>query len=215
MADDCPPVGAGDYVVQEGDSLVSIATAAGLLPDSVWNDPANAALKDARKNGEVLLPGDRLTVRAIQAKSVDRPTGKRHVFRRKGIPAKVTIYAQDEEGSPFAGKKYELTVDGVVQSGTTGDDGKIEAVIAPGSREGQLKVWLEEPGLPSPWIMDVQLGTLYPIDHVEGVRQRLANLGLGGIDVSAALAIFQAAEGLAVGEIDQSTRDKLRELYKV
>ena len=215
MADDCAPVGAGDYVVQEGDSLVSIAAAAGLLPDTVWNDPANAALKDARKDGEVLLPGDRLTVTPIRNKQVDGATGKRHVFRRKNTPVTVTIYVQDEEGTAFAGKKYELSVEGKVQSGTTGDDGKIEAPIDPTSRLGELKVWLEEPGYPNPYTMEVRLGELYPVEHPVGVRRRLDNLGFGSVDDAAAIAAFQALQKLTVGDLDQSTRDKLREVHKV
>jgi hypothetical protein len=224
MAEDCSPAGAGDYVVQEGDSVVSIATAAGLLPDSVWNDPANAALKDARKNGEVLLPGDRLTVRAVQSKNVDRPTGKRHVFKRKSVPATVTIYVQDEEGAAFAGKKYELVAGSVAQSGTTGDDGKIEATIEPGCSDGELTVWLEEPGLPNPWIVPVRLGALHPVEHTIGLQQRLANLGFypGEIDgqlgpaTLAAVNAFRVTQQMTASEeIDQATRDKLVEIHKI
>jgi hypothetical protein len=224
MADDCAPAGQGDYVVQQGDSLVSIACAAGLLPDSVWNDPANAALKEARKNGEVLLPGDRLTVTPIRPKLLDRTTGQRHVFRRKNVPATVTLFLLDDEGAPFAGKKYEVSIEGTPHSGTTGDDGKIGIPIEPTSRDGQLKVWLDEPGLPSPWTCELHLGELYPIGHAIGVQQRLSNLGLyrGEIDgeagpaTQAAVSIFQAEQKLTVsGEIDQATRDKLVEIHKI
>lgn len=224
MAEDCAPVGAGDTVVQEGDSIVSIAAAAGLLPDSVWNDPANAALKEARKDGELLLPGDRLTVRAVQAKSVGGATGKRHVFKRKGTPATVTLYLQDEEGAPFAGKRWELSAGDAVQSGTTGDDGKIEAAIDPSTGEGELTVWLEEPGMPDPWTLPLRLGGLCPVEHTRGVQERLANLGFyfGEIDgeagpaTLAAVTAFQTANGLtAGGGIDQPTRDKLVEIHKV
>lgn len=223
MADDCVPVGQGHYVVQDGDSVVSIARAAGLLPDTVWNDPANAALKEARKDGELLLPGDRVTVTPIRPKVVACATGARHVFRRKSVPVTVTLTVQDEEGAPFAGKKYELSIDGTVLAGTTGSDGKIEATIDPTSRSGELRVWLAEPGLPNPWICSLRLGELNPVEHVTGVQQRLANLGFyrGAIDgdadsARAAVAAFQSEQDLtASGAIDQDTRHKLAELHRI
>jgi hypothetical protein len=224
MAEDCVPLGEGERVVRAGESVLSIACAAGLLPDTVWNDPANAALKDARKDGEVLLPGDRLTVRPIQQKAEARATGARHVFKRKSVPATIAIVVQDEEGKAFAGKKYELFIDGKPSSGTTGDDGKLEVVIDPGSREGVLNVWLEEQGLPNPWRVELRLGALAPAAHTLGVQQRLANLGLypGEVDgqagpgTRAAVTAFQVVAGLdASGEIDQATRDKIVEIHKV
>lgn len=224
MANECAPAGDGAYVVQQGDSVLSISTAAGLLPDTVWNDAANAALKEARKDGEVLLPGDRLAVMAVRPKSLGCATGKTHVFRRKPVPATLTLYVQDETGAPFAGKKYELSIDDDTLSGTTGDDGKIEAKIRPASRNGSLTVWLEEPSLPNPWVVELRLGELLPIQSTLGVQQRLSNLGLyigeldgeAGNGTLAAVAAFQTTLGLTVsGEIDQATRDKLVEIHKV
>jgi hypothetical protein len=224
MSDDCAPAGQGDYVVQQGDSIVSIACAAGLLPDTVWNDPANAALKEVRKNSELLLPGDRLTVTPIRPKLLDRATGKRHVFRRKNVPVTVTLFLLDDEGAPFAGKKYEVSIEEKTHSGTTGDDGKIEVSIEPSGRDGKLTVWLDEPGLPSPWTCELRLGELYPVDHTIGVQHRLSNLGLytGDFDgetgpaTKVAVTAFQTEQKLtANGEIDQATRDKLVEVHKV
>ncbi|MBV9496722.1 MAG: peptidoglycan-binding protein [Acidobacteria bacterium] len=218
------PLGDGDFVVAHGDSIVSIAARHGHLPDTIWNDAANQKLKDARKNGEVLLPGDRLTVMPLRVKEEARAAGAAYVFKRVGVPVKVTLFVQDEEGEAFAGKKYELTVDGKQQEGTTDDAGKIECFVDPLAREGELKVWLEEPGLPNPWIRQVQLSTLCPCDHPLGLQQRLANLGyyLGEIDgelgpaTVAAIALFQTEQKLeSTGIADQATRDKLVEVHKV
>jgi hypothetical protein len=206
------PVGAGDFVIGPGDSMVSIAAATGHLPDTIWNDAANSALKDARKDGELLLPGDKITVAAIAPKLEPRATGKRHVFQRKGLTVKLTLYVQDDEGAAFASKKYELAIDGHPIEGTTDDKGKIEQTIAARSREGTLKVWLDEPGLPNPWVRELRLATLYPIAHPQGIEQRLANLGYTG---DAAVAAFQKAQGLeASGTIDDALRTKLVEVHK-
>lgn len=224
MPEECVPAGEGETVVRSGDSILSIATAAGLLPETVWNDPANGALKEARKDGEVLLPGDRLTVMKVRPKGVGCATGRRHVFRRKLVPATITLYVQDEEGTPFAAKRYELAIDETQLSGTTGDDGKIDAAIEPRSREGVLKVWIEEPALPNPWVIELRFGELVPVSHPIGVQQRLSNLGFyrgesdGALDddTRAAVAGFQSAFELTVtGEIEQATRDKLVEIHKV
>lgn len=224
MSDSSEPVGQGDYVVTAGDSMVSIAARAGHLPDTIWNDSANSALKEARKDGEVLMPGDRVTIMAIRVKNEARETGKRHVFRRKGLIVKFTLYVQDDEGNAFASKQYELTVDGKKLIGTTDDTGKIECAIDPLSREGTLTVWLGEPGLPDPWVREISLAELYPIEHPIGVQQRLANLGIysGEIDgvlgpaTTAAVNAFQKLQSLEVtGVIDDALRGKLVEIHKI
>ena len=217
------PAGDGDHVVESGDSLASIAHQHGLLPDTIWNDAANQALKTARGDGELLLPGDRVTVPALRVKTESRVTGKRHVFRRVRVDCTVTLVLEDEEGSPFAGKKYALTIDGEVHEGTTDDAGKIELPISPSARDGEIKVWLEEPLLPNPWVRALRLGALHPKNCIAGMQQRLANLGYYHDEVdgtlnaktAAALAAFAAEQQLTwSGEPDDALADKLVEVHK-
>lgn len=221
---DITPLGEGDWIVEPGDCIVSIAAKHGHLPDTLWNDPANQALKDARKAGEVLLPGDRVTVMPLRLKEEPRAAGARYVFKRVGVPVKFTLVLQDDEGNAFAGKKYELTVEGKTQEGTSDDTGKIECFVDPVAREGELKVWLDEPGLPNPWTQQVQLSALRPAAHPLGIQQRLANLGyytgaldgIAGPGLAAAITLFQTEQQLEVtGEADQATQDKLVEVHKV
>lgn len=218
------PLGEGDYVVKAGDSLISIAARKGLLPDTIWNDEANADLKTARGDGETLLPGDRVAVTPVREKNTKRVTGERYVFKLTPIECKFTLVLEDQEGSPFASKKYELKVDGKVIEGTTDDAGKIECAISPTARAGELKVWLEEPLLPNPWIRELRLGDLHPKNGIGGMQQRLANLGYyrGEIDgrmnekTLAALAVFAAEQQLTWnGEPDEALIDKLVEVHKV
>ena len=218
------PAGEGDFVVEAGDTMVSIAEDSGHFADTLWNLPENAALKEARKSPEVLLPGDRVTVPPIRPKTLPRTTGAKYVFRRKGVPVKFAFVLQDDEGEVFGDKKYDLVVDGKTYSGTSDAAGKIETYIPPGSRRGELKVWLNEPGLPNPWTHEVDLGALYPIDHVIGVQQRLANLGFytGELDgelgpgTAAAITAFQAEHQMEpTGEIDDALKSKLEEVHQV
>ncbi|HEV7237888.1 MAG TPA: LysM domain-containing protein [Thermoanaerobaculia bacterium] len=218
------PVGEGDYLVQPGDSLVSIAARNGLLPDAIWNDAANSDLKTARGDGETLLPGDRVTVTPLREKNTKRITGERYVFRLVPTDCTVTLVIEDEEGSPFASKKYQLTIDGKLQEGTTDDAGKIECAITPTAHTGELKIWLEEPLLPNPWVRELRLGDLHPKNGIAGIQQRVANLGYyrGTIDgqmnekTLAALAAFAAEQQLTWNnEPDEALIDELVEVHRV
>ena len=71
------PAGEGDWIVQRGDSMASIAAATGHFADTLWNLSGNASLKKARQDGEILLPGDKVTVTPIQPKRVAIATGAR------------------------------------------------------------------------------------------------------------------------------------------
>ena len=218
------PTGQGEHVVVEGDSILSIATREGLLPDTLWNDPGNADLKTARGDGEVLLPGDRVTVTPRRVRNEARETGARHVFKRVAVPCKVTIVVEDDEGNPFAGKNYELRIDGRTQKGTTDDGGKIECDVSPVAVTGELKVWIEEPGFPQIWTRELRLGALHPKNDVAGIQQRLANLGYynGPLDGNAnertlaALGTFLTDQGVTPsGDLDDDAVAKLVEVHRV
>lgn len=223
MSTSTETAGSGDVVVEAGDSISSIAAAAGHLADTIWQDPANEALRTAREDGELLVPGDRVTVMPVRPKKVACATGKRHVFRSLVGLTKVTIVVEDEEGSAFASKQYELTVGDQVVKGTTDDAGKMEVHVDPAERRAELKVWLDEPGLPSPWTHTIALGALLPKNHPRGIQQRLTNLGFyageltGELDAPtlAAVNAFQRSQQMTVTDsIDDATIDKLVEVHK-
>src|SRR5260221_607385 len=112
------PAGEGDYVVKEGDCLASLAYARGLYWRSVWSHPRNAALKKARKNPNVLLPGDRVHLPELEPKDYEGSTDKRHKFVRKGVPEMLRFVLRDEFGKARANVRYRLVVDGTPFEGT-------------------------------------------------------------------------------------------------
>ncbi|HEX6086368.1 MAG TPA: peptidoglycan-binding domain-containing protein [Thermoanaerobaculia bacterium] len=201
------------HVVVQGEGVDSIAFRYGFFPLTVWESADNAALREKRADRNILLAGDEVVIPDKVVKRVAAATGRRHVFRRRGVPAmfRLQLLAQ---GVPRAGIAWTLAVDGVEHRGTTDSNGMIEEFVPPNARHGILAIAGGEP-------MDLSFGYLDPIDTILGVQQRLDNLGYacaesGVLDdaTRAALARFRQAAGLAETEgIDDATRSRLQELH--
>lgn len=205
------PAGKGDRVVAQGDTIESIALETGFFSDTLWDHPANAELKAARGNRNVLLPGDRVTIPPKEMKIEPAATTKRHRFRRKGVPSVFRLEVF-RFGKPRAGVEYTLTVDGTVFTGHADDAGLIVHWVPPDARTGTLVVGPEEQ------TYELDFGHMDPISEMTGVQKRLLNLGYdcGPADgtpsekTRQALFEFQRAHGLsATGEADDETRSAL------
>lgn len=203
--------------VQPGEGISSLGEKYGLSPDAIWSHPDNADLKSRRPDGNVLLPGDRLTIPDKQMKTVSVATGRVHRFRRLGVPAKLRLQLVLND-KPRADEEYRLEVGGRVIEGRTDADGVLEAPVPPQAREARLLLG------PAPDAQEIrlQLGRLDPHAEVTGVQNRLVNLGhLDGPPSGAwdkptrrALRAFQRKSGLPVtGEADEATRAKLSEIH--
>lgn len=211
------PTGEGDLVVGEADCIASIADTTGHFWETIWNHPANAALKEARKDPNILLAGDRVTVPPIRPLSVDRPTGQRHVFRRRGIPSRLTIRILEND-RPRANEPYKLIVDSRVKSGTTDAGGVLSVWISARASQATLTVGT---GVSR---TDYELGLrhLRPSHDLIGAQQRLSNLGFECLDeqglfgeaTRAAVAAFQRFSGFpATGQLDTRTLDALSQAH--
>jgi N-acetylmuramoyl-L-alanine amidase len=201
------------YTVQDGDSIASIAKDHGYLWKTIWDHPDNADLKKLRKDPNVLLAGDVVTLPDPVNKEEQRPTGKRHTFVRKGEPTKLRVKLT-RFGKARAGVEYKLIVDGTEIKGRTDGSGWVDQFIPGNARQARLVVGKEEHVL--------KIGHLDPLDSVSGVQARLRNLGYdcGGEDgevgelTARALRAFQQATGLPpTGKIDPQTCDKLKETH--
>src|SRR5687768_3491335 len=121
---DAQPVGNGDYIVKRGDTISSIADKHGHFWETIWNQPENAALKNARQHPEILLPGDRLTIPPLQLKKEKIKTLALHRFKRKGIPSKIEYTVVDKyTGRVFKGKRYKLFAEDLEFEGLTDNKG--------------------------------------------------------------------------------------------
>lgn len=204
------------HIVADGECLTELADRYGFFWEQLWDHPENAELRALRGNPNVLLPGDSVFIPDIEPKAVSCATKARHVFRLKGIPAKLVFQLLDESGAPRAGLPYTLEVTGAEdQAGTTGADGMISHVIPPTAPSAKLVV--HDPEGDEEY--DFDLGKLNPVEDPRGVQARLMNLGFYEGPLSAsyddetrdAIRAFQVAQGLPEnGEADDATRDALR-----
>lgn len=203
-----------NHVVEEGDSITSIADQYGFFVDTIWNDAANAALREKRQHMDILMPGDVVVVPDKTPKVVQRPTDKRHVFKLKGVPAVFRLQVFDGE-VPRANQRYVLTIDGQVYEGSTDDEGVLEATVPPSAKQGDLRIG------PDQFHLLIMLGTLDPGSEIAGVQKRLSNLGFqcgepdGELNDETIVALkrFQRRFDLPVtGEVDDATRQQLQKM---
>ena len=200
------------HIVVQGECLNSLAVEYGLFADTIWKDPGNAEVKQARTHGDCLLPGDKLVIPDLRVKAVDTADKKRHRFRRKGVSARLRLRIIENE-QPVANAAYQIVVDGLILNGTTDGDGLIDQTIVPGAKKAELI--LQAPG--HELRFEIDLGHLDPITSVSGVQQRLRNLGFGSSDsgevddeTTEAIKAFQISEGLdPTGKLDEQTRTKI------
>lgn len=203
------------YIVKQGDCISSIAFKYGLFPDTIWNDSKNSDLKQERKDPNVLLPGDEVYIREKEEKEESCASGKKHRFKRKGVPEKLIIQFRCD-GEPRANEAYVLEIDGELSEGETDPNGKVEIPIPPDAKKGNIT--FRDTGDK----YNLNLGHLDPITEITGVQKRLRNLGFydGSVDgkispdFEHALRAFQEKNNLEpTGTLDENTRSKIEETY--
>jgi hypothetical protein len=239
----CAPVGEGSCVVGSDDCMVSIALASGHHWSTIWDHPGNRGLKEARRDPNVLLPGDRVTIPPLRERLEQAATGKRHTFRRRGVPAKLRLRFFKEPryrlvnagidasdalhasgGDPVLERERPearahaacvVEISGRTLRTVTDGDGCVELAIQGGESVAVITL---EPGTAREARRTVRIGRLRPIDDPAGVRQRLENLGIACGDDPRAFAegvrAFQAMAGLPLGgPVDPPFRAKLLEIH--
>lgn len=204
------------HVVEEGEGLSKIAEQYGLSPVTIWDDPGNASLRELRDDPNVLLPGDALVIPDKRLGVVPCATGRRHRFRRIGVPALYELRLLDAEDAPRAGLPYTLTVKDIVKEGTTDDTGMVRQWLPCATRTARLTVGSGEDA--EAYELDF---ALRPLLDVRGAQQRLRNLGFACPDdgdpggaTQTAIAAFQASAGLTPsGTLDDDTKAALLRLH--
>lgn len=203
------------HEIVQGESVISLSEKYGLFADTIWNDPANAELKEKRKNMNILMPGDIVIIRDKRLKEVKKPTGSVHKFRRKGIPALFRMQLFDVE-EPRANQKYTLEVDSQQYEGQTDSQGVLQQPIPTASQKGVLIIG------PDKLRLELNFSYLDPINEIAGLQKRLNNMGYDcgepnnilNDKTRNQLKLFQKRFDLPqTGEADSQTLKKLEDLH--
>ena len=207
---------ATNYQVKQGDCISSIAFENGFFPDTIWNHPNNAALKEKRRDPNVLVPNDVVFVPDKRLKELSEPTNQVHKFQLKNTPAVFSVQLFDYLEEPRASQNYEFIIDDkLTLTGTTTSEGVLEVTFPPNSKHGVLTVGEDRE------VVEFYFGYLETTTEVRGIQARLQNLGFecpinGKLDEETveALKAFQRRFSLEItGEADSATLDKLEELH--
>lgn len=205
------------HTVRPGECIDSIAHRYGLWAQTLWDHPDNAALREQRKSRNVLFPGDVVVVPDVREELHEAVTGKRHRFRRRGVPSKLDVRIH-EDGKAIADAPYRYELGGeVVHEGRTDGDGHVREWIPPAAESARIVL---KPDTEGERVIPLRVGHLDPVTSESGIRGRLFNLGyLDRVDddedqVLLALCYFQEDEGLGVnGVADGETAAKLVERH--
>lgn len=212
----------GNYTIQQGDHLSSIAKAFGFSDyRTIWDNPNNADLKQQRQNPNILLPGDIVYIPDRQLRQESRSVDQKHTFSKKGKGLKLRLTLLDKYERPIANASCSLTLGVRSTTVTTDGDGKIEQDIGPDVRDGVLVI--QDPQTPcNNTQIAIRIGDLDPVDAVSGQVARLNNLGYDAGDVNqpdpdafeSAVEEFQCDNRLKVdGICGPNTQAKLKQVH--
>lgn len=188
---------------------------------TIYDDPANASLRNDRPNPGLLHAGDQVVIPDREPRVEERPTRARHTFHTIGMRRWLRLRVVGSFGKPCAGEPYTLAIDGRIQSQDrqTDADGQLSEAIPIHARTGTITV-----GHLS-WNLDIgELNPLFgaPDGGISGAQARLLNLGYdpGPIDgllgprTGSALRRFQSDHGLPVSsQLDDPTRHALQKAH--
>lgn len=202
--------------IQQGECLATIALERGFDPQTIWDHPDNADLKQRRHTPQALAEGDRLVIPDLEEKEVSVSTGTVARFQLTLGAVKLRLRLT-RHGEARADEAFELVIDGIdpITSTTDGEGWIDQAIPASATRVTlRLRDGIEE------YVLN--LGHLDPHDSPGGIQQRLRALGyyFGLVDgeigdvTAAALRRFQTANDLTVnGEADDAAVSALRDAY--
>ena len=202
------------HKVRQGESCAHIAARYGVPEEIVWNDAENSSLRELRKNPNILLPGDVVTIPDSRPDSSQGGTEERHRFRRLGVPLKLRLELRDSSGEPLESEECKLTLGAEPVILTSDGNGRIEIELPIDVEEGELQVGGRKIAL--------SIAQLDPVTELSGWRERLNNLGYNagaGEDknddqLRYALEEFQCDHGLAVdGICGPKSQAKLVEVH--
>jgi hypothetical protein len=167
---------AGNYTVKQGDHVAAIAQQFGFSDyNTIWNDPNNADLK-AKRNPNVLFPGDVIYIPDRDQKVESRSTDQKHQFVKKSTTLKLRLVLEDAYEMPIANAACTLVLGSETRNVTTDGQGKIDEVIPPFTQNAVLLIKDSQTAVVYDQI-NIKIGNLDPVEELSGQQARLSNLG--------------------------------------
>jgi hypothetical protein len=201
--------------VNQGDTLSGIAADNGFLDyHTVWNDPGNADLRNAR-DPHALFPGDRLSVPDFQTKTESRATGASYTFVIPVSDLYLRLRVLDLNARAIQDAPCDLEVElNGPASKSTDKKGLLtpEERIKPKAHSGDLVVHVQKkpanPTDPPPEEKVnflLKIGDLNPETKLSGQQARLNNLGyFAGFELDDLEQFLWAAEEFECDHINLS-----------
>lgn len=164
------------HTVVQGEHIAGIAAQHGFRDfRTIWNHPRNAALKEERKNPNVLFPGDQVFIPDREARDEARPTDARHrfVLAVQGLQLRVKVI--DLRDQPVERTAFFRLGSGDTNL-TTPRAQVYETDIGPAEKRATLgfPATATERGRPD---ILMEVGSLDPETKPSGQQERLNNLG--------------------------------------
>jgi hypothetical protein len=216
------------HIIQAGDWLGELAQRYGLGHWShIWNDAANAELKQLRKTPDLLMVGDLVQIPDEAPPEIQVAAGRRAVFLMRASDAvlRIRVAGLARFIEFFGPIEYELTLGDTAIRGNLTEDGQVlEVELHDDVRTGTLVLMGAQR-------FDLTVGGLGPATEPRGALARLENLGfvaelrdpqssgdepsVGAVDpLTAALVAFQERMGLMPsGRLDDDTTRALVDSY--
>jgi len=211
------------HTVRQGECLSGIARQYGFKDWTVlYDDPANAELKQRRPNPNVLCPGDLVAIPDPRPTLARRATGDWHEFAVEREEVRLKVQLMGLDGKALANQAYQLTVDGQKREGTTDGSGLVDEPVDVKTKTAELKVTLPAGEETQELTWQLNIGSLDPVTTTAGMQARLAHLQYytGAIDgklgplTRGAVLAFQQCAGLdATGVPDEGTLNELKKQH--
>jgi hypothetical protein len=197
---------AENHVVHPGECISSLAQDNGLLWQTIWDHPNNAALKELRHDPNILMPGDTVFIPDLRVREEEHVTDQRHIFTRQNALATLRLRFvlprltgdPAPQSPPQNGARH--VVDGDPENRVSAEEDvpqanvpyslAIDGVETSGATDssGNIQASIPpnakqgtitlSPGTADEMKIPLQIGYLDPITEATGLKQRLANLGL-------------------------------------
>lgn len=206
------------HVVEQGESIESLARDYNLSWQSLWDHPRNRALRERRQDPHVLAPGDQVYIpESGGSRTAAARTGQVNRFTLRRAVSRLHLVLR-VQGQVLADTPYALEVGDLLLEGRSGPDGSIRHEIPANLGSGRIRVGTGFSAI----VMPLHLRSVDPLSTLSGVQGRLRNLGYpvrevtGTLDAAtrAALARFRADQGLPPGEeVDAGVESALRTAY--